>query len=358
MSDLNARTVLVTGFPIYVARRLIRELVAHGDQVLVLSRTKFVGDAKRFVADLTADDEDETTGQAEVIEGDILEIDLGMSGAEYRRVCDEVQEIHHLAALQYLGISTEKMRRVNVQGAREVLQVALGMRKLNRLCHWSTAFVAGSRSGVALEDELMVGQRFRNGYEKSKAEAEALMRVAMDQLPITVVRPTIIVGDSETGEVQRFDGPYLLMNAIINSAPNSSVPLPGQGRLPLPMVPADFVVRAASYLARHQDAVGRTFHLRDPSPLTAVEFYNAVADAAGRPRPRNFLPNNLARRVLSAPVIRDWVYQERAFLEWFDSDLRFDDENARVLLQEGGIQCPNVRTYVDILVRYVREYTR
>ena len=357
MTVATPRIVLVTGFPIYVARRLIRERVSHGDHVLLLCRPKFLSDAETFVSDVN-EQEGIQGGEAEILEGDILDIDLGLSGAEYRRVCEEVEEIHHLAALQYLGVSTEKMRRVNVQGVREVLQVALGMRKLQRLCHWSTAFVAGARSGVATEDELMVGQRFRNGYERSKAEAEALVRSAMGQLPITVVRPTIIVGDSETGEVQRFDGPYLLINAIINAAPTTSVPLPGQGRLPLPMVPADYVVKAASYLARHPDAVGGTYHLRDPAPLTAVEFYNAVADASGRPRPGAFLPNNLLRRVLSAPLVRDWVHQERTFLEWFDSELRFDDSHARVLLEEGGIECPNVRSYVDVLVRYVREYTR
>ena len=351
------KRVLVTGFPIYVARRLVRELVAGGDQVIVLHREKFATDALAFVADVNEQDGLQG-GEARALQGDILDVDLGLSGAEIRQLHEEVEEIHHLAAVQYLGISSDKMRRVNVEGLREVLEVALGMKHLQRICHWSTAFVAGGRDGVALEEELMVGQRFRNGYERSKAAAELLARSAMDKLPITIVRPAVIVGDSETGEVQRFDGPYLLINAIINAPAHTPVPLPGQGKLPLNVVPADYVVKAAKYLARHPDAVGGTFHLVDPTPLTAHEFYNAVADAAGRPRPTLFLPNNLARLLLSAPGLSRVVAQERTFLEWFDSALRFDDTHARRLLDEGGIHCPGVPAYVDVLVRYVREYTR
>ncbi|MCO4760619.1 MAG: SDR family oxidoreductase [Myxococcales bacterium] len=351
------KCVLVTGFPIYVARRLVRELVCGGDRVIVLHREKFKTEADAFVADVNENDGLQG-GEALVMQGDILELDLGLSGKEVRHLHGEVEEVHHLAAVQYLGISSDKMRRVNVEGLREVLELALGMKRLQRICHWSTAFVAGGRDGVALEDELMVGQTFRNGYERSKAEAEDLARSVMDKLPITVVRPSVIVGDSETGEVQRFDGPYLLINAIINAPAHTPVPLPGQGRLPLNVVPADFVVKAAAYLTRHPAAVGRTFHLVDPAPLTAHQFYNAVADAAGRPRPTLFLPNNVARLILSAPGLRRLVPHERTFLEWFDSALRFDDSAAHELLEEGGIHCPQVPSYVDVLVRYVREYTR
>ena len=351
------RRVLVTGFPIYVARRLVRELVAGGDQVVVLHREKFSPEAEAFVAEVNEQDGLQG-GEARALLGDILEVDLGLSGAEVRQLHAEIEEIHHLAAVQYLGISSNKMRRVNVEGLREVLELALGMTQLQRICHWSTAFVAGARDGVAMEDELLVGQQFRNGYERSKAQAEVLARSAMSKLPITIVRPSVIVGDSETGEVQRFDGPYLLINAIVNAPAHTPVPLPGQGKLPLNVVPADYVVKAARCLARHPDAVGGTFHLVDPAPLTAHAFYNAVADAAGRPRPTLFLPNNMARLIFSSPIVRRLRPQERTFLEWFDSALCFDDSHARGLLEEGGIRCPEVPSYVDVLVRYVREYTR
>ncbi len=355
----EGRTVLVTGFPIYVARRLARELVAGGDRVLLLHREKFARDAEAFAAEVNA-----TSAQAggagliEPLWGDILDIDLGVSGAEVRRLHAEVEEIYHVAAVQYLAIDSAKMRNVNVEGLRELLELALGMRKLRRICHWSTAFVAGDRSGLAYEHELHVGQHLRNDYEASKAEAELLARAAMSKLPITIVRPAIIVGDSVSGEVQRFDGPYILMNAIVNAPANTAVPLPAEGRYPLHIVPADYVVRASIALTRHPDAVSGTFHLVDRDPMSAFDFFCAVADAAGRPRPSVFLPHGVSRALLGLPGVRSWVPHERSFVEWFDTDVRFDDRNAQALLEPLGIVAPAVRTYVDVLVRYLREYNR
>ncbi len=351
------RSVLVTGFPIYVARRLVGELISGGDRVWLLSRGKFLEQATAFAKDVNSRWGAESGGRVTILEGDILDVDLGLSGAQVRELHAEVDEVHHIAAIRYLGARTRKMRLVNVEGLRETLEFCLGMRNLKRICHWSTAFVAGDRGGTVYEHELMEGQRFRNEFERSKADAEVLARTAMDRLPITIIRPAIVVGDSETGEVDRFDGPYLLVNRILQAPANTSVALPAKGRYPLNVVPADYVVRAARLLARHPDAVGRTCHLVDGNPLTARGFFDAVADAAGQPRPHVALPGGIARVVLGLPGVRELARQERTFVEWFDTDQRFDDGLARRLLDDGGLQCPEVPTYVDVLVRYCREYT-
>ncbi len=357
-SDDASRKVLVTGFPIFLARRLIRELVAGGDEVWILTRDKFHPEADQFAARLNAEFGAGTTQRVHCLVGDILCIDLGLTGDQVRALHDEIEEVHHMAAIQYLGLEGAKMRAVNIDGLREVLEFCLGIRRLRRLCHWSTAFVAGARSGTVHEHELMVGQRFRNGYEETKAAAEVLARHAMDKLPITVVRPPIIVGDAESGEIQRFDGPYLLMNAIVNAPANVAVPLPGRGRYPLHVVPADYAVRAGCYLARHPATESGTFHLVDPHPLTARQFFDAVADAAGRPRPQVFLPGGFARAVLKLPGLGRLARQERTFLEWFDTDIRFDNREAARLLDASGLTCPPVPAYVDVLVRFLREFTR
>jgi thioester reductase-like protein len=346
-------TALVTGYPLDVAKRTVRELVLRGDRVLVLARPKFAAEALEFGQRCVLQGGGQ--GLVEVIEGDIVALDLGLPGAQLRRLHSEVEEIHHIAAIAYLGIPAGKMRQVNVEGLREVLEVALGMTQLRRVCVWSTAFVAGARSGLVREPELMVGQHFRNDYERTKAEAEVLARAAMAHLPITVVRPPIVVGDSRSGEVGKLDGPYLLVNAIVRAPPNRAVPLPGRGQYPLHVVPIDFAVRAALALTRHPDAVGGTFHLVDDRPLTARQLFDAVADAAQRPRPTVMLPTALAKALLNLPLIRGRAKVERNFLEWFDTDVRFDDREARRMLQPLQIECPRVPEYVEALVRHVRE---
>ncbi len=347
----SPKTVLVTGFPTDVAREQIRLLVAGDDRVLLLVRAKFMTEAQAFAAELMGASR---PGQITLLQGDILELDMGLTGAQVRMLHAEVQEVHHAAAISYLGIQAPRMREVNVEGLREVLEVCLGMRKLERICLWSTAFVAGDRQGVVREEELFVGQQFRNAYEQTKAEAERLARAAMAKLPVTIVRPPILVGDSQTGAVSRLDGPYLLVNAIVHAG-QTPVPLPGRGQHPLHLVPVDCAARAALILTRHPDALGGTFHLTDPQPLTARQFYDAVADAANKPRPTLFLPEGLSRAVLNLPLVRDFVRNERTFLDWFDTDVYYDNSHARALLGPSGIECPPALSYIDTLVRYVRE---
>ncbi len=345
----SARTVLVTGFPLDAARRLARELTGTGDHVLVLAREKFALQARELATELTQ----MGPGKAEVLEGDILALDLGLSGADVRRLHAEVEEVHHLAAIHYLGIEAPRMRQVNVEGLRETLELALGMKKLRRLCVWSTVFVAGNRTGSVHEHELVVGQAFRNPYERTKAEAEQLARAAMAKLPITVVRVPILVGDSRTGEAGRLEGVYALASQITHS--EHAIVLPISGTHPLHIAPVDYAVQAAVHLARLPQTEGGTFHLVDEQPMTARSFFDAVADAAGRPRPLLSWQGRLQSMLRKIPAVSGQVRHERSFLEWFDCEVRFDATQTRLALAGSGVTCPRVAEYVDALVQWLRE---
>ena len=169
------------------------------------------------------------------------------------------------------------------------------------MCSISTAHVCGDRRGVVTEDELQAGQAFRSVVEETKARGEKLVRGAMDRLPIAVMRPATIVGDSITGEVDRFDGPYLLVLLVVTSPPDLALPLPGRGDELLNLVPIDWVARAAVALGRDARSHGRTFHLVDPRPLAARRVFELVARAGGRRGPRGSIPANLAKALLRAP---------------------------------------------------------
>ncbi|MBI5611342.1 MAG: SDR family oxidoreductase [Deltaproteobacteria bacterium] len=347
--EANARTVLVTGYPLDAARRLARELTSIGDRVLLLARDKFAVQARELAADLSQSG----PGKAEVLEGDILALDLGLSGAEVRRLHEEVEEVHHLAAIHYLGIEAPRMRQVNVEGLRETLELALGMKKLRRVCVWSTVFVAGNRTGSVHEHELMVGQAFRNPYERTKAEAELLARAAMAKLPVTVVRVPILVGDSRTGEAGRLEGVYALASQIAQS--DQAIVLPITGTHSLHIAPVDYAVQAAVHLARLPQTEGGTFHLVDEQPMTARAFFDAVADAAGRPRPLVSWQGRVHAMLRKVPAVSGQVRHERSFLEWFDCEVRFDATQTRLALAGSGITCPRVAEYVDALVQWLRE---
>ncbi len=347
MTVATQTTALVTGFPLDAARRVALELALGGDRVLLLAREKFASEAKALAEEVAAT----TPGKLDILQGDILAIDLGLDGQTVHRVMNEVNEIHHLAAIHYLGIEAPRMRQVNVEGLREVLELALGCVALHRICVWSTVFVSGNRSGTVYEHQLVHGQRFRNPYERTKAEAERLARGAMPKLPLTVVRVPNLVGDSRTGEAARLDGVYAVASQIVQSSHAVALPVPGAH--PLHVVPVDFAVRAAVALTRHPGAQGGTYHLVDPKPMTARAFFDAIADAAGRPRPIVTLQSRLGHALAKLPALSGQARHERSLLGWFENDVGYDNTRATALL--GAIRCPPPHAYIDALVHWLRD---
>ncbi|MDQ3369196.1 MAG: dephospho-CoA kinase [Myxococcota bacterium] len=348
------RTTLITGFPAFTAKRMIAKLLAAepDTKLYVLAQERFAADASRLLATLPGRE------RAEVLVGDVCDMDLGLSSLEYRSLSRELSWIHHLAGIYWMGIDEHTARRVNVTGTRTVLDLARDANRLERLVHWSTAMVSGDREGTFYEEDLEVGQKFHNAYERTKHEAEKLVRAAMRQLPITVLRPGIIVGDSQTGEIEKFDGPYYLMVLIATNASGLRLPLLGRGDAPLPLVPIDYVIEAAWHVARGEGAAGKTFHLVDPAPLTARAVFDGVAEHAHTEKPRGHIPRALARAVLGMPGLSRLGRGPLAFMDLIDHDVHYDQTNTAVALAGTTIRCPPLADYLSVLVRYVVEVTR
>jgi thioester reductase-like protein len=347
--------VLLTGFPSFLARETCTELVrAPGTQVKAIVRPKFMEDARAVLEDL----DPEQRRRVKLVEGDAASIDLGLSGAEFKALAKQVDRIHHCAQMTYLGVDRQAAELVNVGAAREIIEFASACTHLECLVHHSTAHVSGDRTDLVLEEDLKKDQTFRNVVEETKARAEKVMRAAMGRLPIAVVRPTIVVGDSTTGEVDRFDGPYLLILLIVTSPPDLAVPLPGRGDVPLNLVPIDYVVKAAVAIGRDGRAPGRTFHIVDPEPLTARRVFEAVARAGGRRGPRGSIPANLAKALLRTPGLERFAKSPRAFLEALVTPVTYTSTNTEQILEGTGIRCPPFESYVDKIVEYVQQRIR
>jgi thioester reductase-like protein len=349
--------VVLTGLPSLLARAVCFEIVRSDPaaRVEAIVRSKFVEEARAIVDKLP---EAERT-RVHVIEGDAAAIDFGLSGPEIKALSREATLIHHCAQVTYLGVDRKTAEHVNVGGTREAVELAASCEKLRCLVFHSTAHVSGDRRGRVLEQELKAGQSFRNVVEETKARGEKIVRAAMDRLPIAVMRPATIVGDSRTGDVDRFDGPYLLILLVVTSPPDLALPLPGRGDEALDLVPIDWVARASVALGRDPRAPGRTFHLVDPSPLPARRVFELVARAGGRRGPRGSIPANLAKALLSAPGLDRIAKSPRAFLETLTTPVTYDARNADELLESLGVApCPPLESYIDKLVEYVQERVR
>ena len=346
----RSRDILITGFPTFLARKLLETILERepNSTVRLLVMPDLMDEA---VEQLDALEYDE--GRIDVLEGDVVAIDLGLSGTEYLDLIANVTDIYHIASIWYLGADREQLFDVNVRGAQNVLDAAAEAKSLDRLNHLSTAFVSGDRTGVIMEEELDENQEFRNAYEETKFRAELAMRDRMDRIPVTVFRPTIVVGDSETGEIDRMAGPYYLMNAIVQMPSGVPILMPGKGDFPLNMVPADFVVEAMQTISLQEQTVGETFHLCDPNPLSARKVFELVADHVGKSAPVGRMPYKLTKFVMKFPYLEKLTRSPRQFLDDFNQLTLYNGMNTAEALT-GEQQCPPFPSYVDRLVDYIR----
>lgn len=348
--ESGGKVVFVTGWSGFIGRRLVHRLAVdldrERDRLVLLARGPRLDEAHGELRAL------EIPGEA--LEGDVTKMHLGLSGAEYKRLASQVTDVWHLAGLYDLAATATTLRAVNLEGTRNVLELARGARHLHRLHHFSTAYVSGDREGVILEDELDMGQGFHDPYERAKFEAERLVRRAMPEVPTTIYRPSIVVGDSRTGEVDRFQGPYYLAIVLVASPIGVPLPLPGHGLAPLNVVPVDFVVEAALSLGANPAAVGKTIHLADPAPLSARKVYELIAARVGKTLPPVAVPHRAVEALLGLPFLERLARAQRNAIRIVNHLAIYNCQNQLALLDDTRIRCPPITSYLDRLIEFAR----
>jgi thioester reductase-like protein len=173
----------------------------------------------------------------------------------------------------------------------------------------------------------------------------------MSKLPMAVVRPTMVLGDSRTGEVDHDGAAYLLVLILMTLPPD--LPLPARPDAALHLVPVDYYVRAASVIGRDARAPGRTFHVGDPAPLVARRLFELVAAAASAHPLRGFLMATKA--LLRTPGLERLAKTPRGFLEAMVSRVTYSFSNTAELLADTDVRCPPLESYVDRLVEHVQQ---
>ncbi len=352
MTSSYEDTTLVTGFPSFRGRKMVEQLLEHPRRlVYAIVHDKLADLAKQFVGHLP----EAVRERLVLYAGDAASIDLGLSGAEYRELAARVERVHHVAQVTYPGVARKVAESVNIGAMKEVIEFGRVCDRLKSIVVHSSAQISGNRTGLVLEDELSSGQSFRSVVEETLARAEKIARSHMGELPISVVRPTQIVGDSRTGEVDRFDGPYLLMLLILNAPQDFPVLLPARGDTPMNLVPINYVVQAAERIGQSPQAIGKTFHIADPRPLTVRHVFQLVAQSGGKRLPGGFIPSRLTKALLSTPGVNLVSKSPKAFVDQITTPVRYDTRNTDDVLAGSNIECPPFESYVDALVAFVRQ---
>jgi nucleoside-diphosphate-sugar epimerase len=328
------RLLFFTGYPGFLGSALLPRVLARDSEAIAicLVQPKFAALARQRARELG--------DRVRFLEGDITS-PIAFSP-------NDVAEIYHLAAIYDLSVSRELGMRVNVEGTRRVLDFAERCPSLRRVHYISTCYVSGRHDGVFREDDLAAGQSFNNFYEETKFLAELEVR-KRTQLPSTIYRPSVIVGDSRTGATQKYDGPYYVLQWILRQPRIAILPVVGRTRkYRFNVVPRDFIIDAIDFLAAHGRA--KCYQLADPDPLTVDEIIKTFASATGRKIVRIPLPMALAK--LGAPLLRI----PRGAVNYFTQPTTYDTTNAQRDLAGSGITVPRFNDYAPRLVEFVRAH--
>jgi long-chain acyl-CoA synthetase len=324
--------------------------------VYVLVRASSDDEAEARVRALVAlllGEEEHWSRRAVAVRGDVTHAWLGMGSARRDWLGERVGRIIHCAASVSFTLGLTESRAINVDGTRRVVELAqLCERRggLDSFVHVSTAYVAGTHSGSFAEGDLDVGQGFRNAYERTKFEAEGVIRERGWGLPAQIVRPSIVVGDSVTGWTPAFNVLYGPMKAFSRGAYPA---IPARRSAPVDVVPVDYVADAILALARRP---GTTYHLTASERASSVgELIDLGSAAASQPRPR-VLPPKLYRRLVHPVLVRQGSESRRralrrseVYFPYFAMRTHYDNAEAREALEPLGIACPPLAAYFSRL---------
>jgi len=348
-------TIFITGFPGFIAGRLVTRLAGDGARFLLLVQPALVTRAREDLAAIvtrTGADANDFS----IIEGDITQPNLGISDRELERACAETQTLFHLAAIYDLAVARELAQRVNVQGTQNVNQFAKSIANLKRYHYVSTCYVAGKRRGLIREDELQHDAGFRNHYEESKYMAELSVEALKSELPVTIHRPAVVVGDSRTGETAKYDGIYYLIQYLRKWAAALSLVNIGNSEVRLNLVPIDFVIEAMVALAKDHRAVGVTVQIADPAVLTTEQLFDEIAETIAGRKSAITIPRNIVYPVLMAPGAPKITGLPHSAVPYFFLEQTYDTKQSQQLLAPHKIQCPTFPSYVKQLIEFVREH--
>lgn len=353
--DISPETIFITGFPGFIAGRLV-ERMARGYAVFyLLVQPRFVEQAMRDCEEICA-----RTGAAPekftLVEGDITKPDLGITPEDLGVLRDEITTVYHLAAAYDLDVPHSLAYAANLEGTRNVNKFARSLSFLRKYNYVSTCYVAGKREGRILETELEHNAGFRNFYEETKYLAEMEVERLKAELPVTIFRPSVVVGDSHTGEIPKYAGVYYLIHYLRKAPHLLRLINVGNDDVKLNLVPVDFVVEAINALGSDKNSAGKTIALADPAPLATRELFDTIAEAMTGRSSLITPPPRLVEWILSKPFSPPVTGLPLSGVPYFFISQTYDTSVADELLVRHNIKCPGFKDYVKNLLKFVEAH--
>jgi thioester reductase-like protein len=360
MFNMSEKIILITGFPGFVGTRLFDILIADKNttKIYALVLDSFYQRALKLVKTYKNHEE-----KIELLIGDISKSNLGLDIEKLNALTQQITEIFHLAAMYDYKTPKKIAWKVNVIGTHNMIKFGLKCQNLRVFVYYSSIVATGKIKEEIFEDKLDTNCTFHfNYYEQTKFAAEVLIRRYLDQLPVIIIRPAPIMGESKTGFTDKFDGVYYFFRYI-----------PLLKLLPLritdttfhiPLVPVDYLAEATYSISNKKECIGHCFHigefdqninqyiaalcskdeygLKIPLPQKLLDFVFKL------PIFSHIFKNKLIRFIFSKVF---WIPAE--VLETFDafSYLVYRTDNSKYLDKK----CPKFKDYAPNLIKFYKE---
>jgi thioester reductase-like protein len=349
---------LINGLPSLLARRVLEQVLCFEPRarVFAIVHADDLEHTERLLTHL----ETSQRTRVELLCGDLTAIDFGLSGSEYLSLAARIQRVHHVVASGVVYADASNHFEVGAALGREIIEFARAASGLGTLVIYSSAGVSGNRTGTVLEQELVAGQTFAKPMDQALALMELMVRRSRREIPVVVLRPTLLAADSQTGECERTSPLYRLVDAILSLPKAQSIRVP-RNSSPLHLVAVDYVARAAYYVGRKSPnaaefeaappAFGQacpTLHLADSHPTSISYVLNLLLDSCGQ-RKRGAAVGSI-NQTLQEPF-SEWG---RAVAQLSHPNVFYDTRQASSILGASGIVCPPFVEYADKLVNFVR----
>jgi NAD(P)-dependent dehydrogenase (short-subunit alcohol dehydrogenase family) len=346
----------VTGATGFIGKRLVKKLLERkGSVVHFLIRKESEGKVAGLRAYWGA-----SAARVLPVFGDLTAKKLGVSTDDVKKLKGQIDHFYHLAAVYDLGADEESQIAVNIEGTRNTVELAKAI-DAGHFHHVSSIAAAGLYEGVFREDMFEEAENYEHPYFMTKHESEKIVRKEC-KVPWSVYRPAMVVGDSQTGEMDKIDGPYYFFKLIqrMRQFLPPWMPAIGLEGGRVNIVPVDFVVGALDHISHLAKTAGKCFHLVDPVGYRVGDVLDIFSKAAHAPRMSlfvnaallGFIPKSVKKGLMAlAPVrrVRNAVMKDLGVPEdmmaFVNYPTRFDRRETDAALKGSSVNCPNLNDY-------------
>jgi len=356
----------VTGGTGFIGHNLIELLLKRRGKVYVLVRKGSMGKL-----DALKGRWGKAASKIIPVTGDLTKARLGISAAKRKELAGKIDHVFHLAAIYDMKADAASQEAANIDGTLNTVRFAESV-KAKRFHHVSSVAAAGLFPGIFREDMFEEAQGLDNPYFRTKHESEGIVRNKCS-IPYRIYRPGIVVGHSETGEIDKIDGPYYFFKLIqkMRKAMPAWMPTIGLEGGRINIVPVDFVVKALDHIAHLPRQDGKCFHLTDPKPRRIGEVLNIFSDAAHAPqmsmridaRIFNYIPATIKQALFMLPPTRriaNHIMNDLGLppdmLKFINYPTRFDSRETEAALKGTDISVPRLDDYAWRLWDYWERY--